>query len=85
MFQVDNKTAKMEELEIKFAELDREIKDAQLSKGLRGTRGMKNAMSRRSRIKNQWMKEWMAIDRPTSLDEALEQLGREYAKGFGPH
>ena len=81
MFQTENKTAKMEELETKCAKLDREIKDAQLSRFPSTYKPLRNAISRRSRIKKQWMAEWMSIDRPATVDEALKQLGEIWFAG----
>ena len=38
MFSTEIKTKKMAELESQFADLDKKIKDAQLSKGLRSSK-----------------------------------------------
>ena len=85
MFSTEIKTKKMAELESQFADLDKKIKDAQLSKGLRGTKPVKNAISRRSRIKKQWLQEWLkATAKPenATLDDALESLGKTYKKSL---
>ena len=84
MFQTEHKTPKMIELEERFASLDREIKDAQLSGFPSNYKPLRNAISRRSKIKKQWFDEWNRMqneNRPKTIDEALERLGKEWFAG----
>ena len=81
MFQTDRKTPKMIELEERFATLDQEIKDDQLSNLPSTYQPLRNAISRRSKIKKQWLRNGLRLqneDRPQDLDEALERLGKQW-------